>query len=627
MLDIGGSIVTAKNRKNGLEGKTLERLYAQHRGKVSDKWATYLGEYERIFSEHQNKPVRLLEIGIQNGGSLEIWSRYFPNAEKIVGTDINPKCANLSYADPRIAVVVGDANSDDTQAAILGHTLAFDIIIDDGSHRSSDTVRSFARYFPYLAPGGAYVVEDLHCSYWQEYQGGLYDPFSSITFFKRLVDTINHEHWGIGKPRTDVLRGFFSKYSFNVSEEVLQAVHAIQFVNSLCIVRKESPEHNSLNGRVIAGAVAVVHPELLGLNSTHRASLDQTRNEWTARTLPPDEELPLRINELAKREEWIASLNQSVAERDRHIASLNQSVAERDRHIAGLNQTVTRRDEDIATLHQTIDERDTQVTDLKDRIKELEGAAASREADIATLHQTIDERDTQVTDLKDRIKELEGAAASREAEIADRTKELKQQVGEVKKLRQRVTRLEGQLSAVYASTSWRITRPMRAASHALRVRVFRRNVRSGLKLAWWLGTGQLGRAANCVLPYYHRLVPVRIKALLPDRVRWAVKRRLDSSNISSAAHGYPSSAPAVSGAKADAPTTMRLSRNGKMDYPEWIARNDTLSDDDRRLIRTHIASLRNEPKFSVLMPVYNTPVGFQRAPTPPLKSLPEIGSS
>jgi O-antigen biosynthesis protein len=43
---------------------------------------------------------------------------------------------------------------------------------------------------------------------------------------------------------------------------------------------------------------------------------------------------------------------------------------------------------------------------------------------------------------------------------------------------------------------------------------------------------------------------------------------------------------------------------------EWIARNDTLSDFDRRLIWSHTQSFANPPTFSILMPVYNTPGQF-----------------
>src|SRR6266496_377564 len=291
--------------------ETLERLYAVHVGKVSDKWSLYFNEYDRILDEYRNKPVRLLEIGIQNGGSLEIWSKYFPNAEKLVGCDINPDCARLSYEDPRIAVVVGDVNSDASQAAVLGHAPGFDVIIDDGSHCSSDIVKTFARYFPHLADGGVFVVEDLHCSYWQEFEGGLFDPFSSIAFFKRLADVVSHEHWGIEKARADILSGLFAKYSSQIDEDALQHVHSVEFINSMCVIRKDKPERNRLGTRIIVGSVGTVVPGHV-LRSSLEEIPDQTNNEWTVRSMPPDEELLLRIKELAERDGQITALYREI---------------------------------------------------------------------------------------------------------------------------------------------------------------------------------------------------------------------------------------------------------------------------------------------------------------------------
>ena len=322
-----------------------------------------------------------------------------------MGCDIDPACAHLSYDDPRIAVVIGDANSDAAQEAIFGHAKAFDIIIDDGSHRSSDIVKSFARYFPHLAYGGVFIAEDLHCSYWRKFEGGLYDPFSSITLFKRLADVINHEHWGIEKVRADILRGFFSKYGFYISEEALQAVHSVQFMNSVCVVRKDKPERNRLDRRVIAGSMATVEPEALGWHSRPTPLSDQTNNEWTARSMPPDEELKVRINELRERGARVEALSAELKDSQ-------EAVAERD----------------------------------------------------------------------------------------------------------------GQIAALHSSTSWRITKPLRAVSRGLRWLL--RNTRRALMLAWWLGTGQFTRAARASLPYYQRYVPLRVKALIPNKLREALKWRL-----------------------------------------------------------------------------------------------------
>jgi len=303
--------------------QTLEQLYAEHSGKVSDKWAIYLVEYERIFGGYRDKPVTLFEIGVQNGGSLEIWSRFFTNAQKLVGCDINPDCTLLVYNDPRIAVVVGDANSDEVQSIVLQHAPAFDVMIDDGSHCSGDIVKSFARYFPHLADGGVYVAEDLHCSYWEEFEGGLFDPFSSITFFKRLADIINHEHWGVIKSRSDILRGFFLKYDFQIDEDVLSHIHSIEFVNSICVIRKEAIQNNSLGCRFISGLDETIVPGGLELQLSSPQTPSQAGNAWTTRIMPPDEDVLHLEKEIANRDEQIALL---AASRDVILNSLSWRI-------------------------------------------------------------------------------------------------------------------------------------------------------------------------------------------------------------------------------------------------------------------------------------------------------------
>jgi len=247
--------------------ESLYQLYQTHVGKVSDKWESYLRCYEALWADRRDKPVSLLEIGVQNGGSLEIWSRYFPNAVSLIGCDINPHCAGLRYADPRINIVIGDANNDATWGRISAIQPSFDIIIDDGSHRSSDVIKAFGRYFPRLKDGGVFVVEDLYHSYWRQFEGGLFDPFSSISFFKRLIDVVNFEHWGVAAERTSILEAFAAKYGAEFDGETLARIHSVEFMNSMSVIRKSPPAENSLGPRFIAGieeAVAKGHLPLFG---------------------------------------------------------------------------------------------------------------------------------------------------------------------------------------------------------------------------------------------------------------------------------------------------------------------------------------------------------------------------
>ena len=149
----------------------LKAIFDKHDGKVSDKWEHYLAWYEKLFAVKRDRSVRLLEIGVQNGGSLEIWAKYFENAETITGIDIDPRVAELEFDDSRIRVIVGDATKSESIDMLGEEAFPLDVVIDDGSHLCGDVIRSFLLYFPLLADNGVYVVEDVHASYFAEFGG------------------------------------------------------------------------------------------------------------------------------------------------------------------------------------------------------------------------------------------------------------------------------------------------------------------------------------------------------------------------------------------------------------------------------------------------------------------------
>src|SRR5687768_18481069 len=50
----------------------------------------YTELYERLFFPWKDEPITIFEIGIADGGSLEMWQAYFPHA-RIYAVDILPK--------------------------------------------------------------------------------------------------------------------------------------------------------------------------------------------------------------------------------------------------------------------------------------------------------------------------------------------------------------------------------------------------------------------------------------------------------------------------------------------------------------------------------------------------------
>ena len=91
---------------------------------------SYLDYYESVFERIRFDPIVILEIGIYEGASLEMWAEYFPMAE-IHGIDINIDRVKMSVKENQkiklykySSVCLKDlSNFNENQ---------FDIIIDEG---------------------------------------------------------------------------------------------------------------------------------------------------------------------------------------------------------------------------------------------------------------------------------------------------------------------------------------------------------------------------------------------------------------------------------------------------------------------------------------------------------------
>jgi len=152
----------------------------------------YFPIYEKHFARYRHKKIRILEIGVENGGSLLMWRNYFGAGAEIVGIDINPKCKE--FESERIKIYIGDQSNVAFMDEFATREDYFDIIIDDGGHHSYQQIYSWKfLYYNVLSPTGIYLVEDCGTSYFQEYGGGFKNPESFIEFSKALVDEIN-EH-------------------------------------------------------------------------------------------------------------------------------------------------------------------------------------------------------------------------------------------------------------------------------------------------------------------------------------------------------------------------------------------------------------------------------------------------
>lgn len=238
--------------------KTINDIHRNKKGKLSNKWDSYLIYYDSLFMPMRQENISLLEIGVQNGGSLETWSEYFLNAKQFIGCDINPKCADLKYEDERINIIVGNANDTATFQEVMKKCNEYDIIIDDGSHISSDVITSFINYFPLLNPGGIYVVEDTHTLYMDAYGGGILNEFGAYSFFKKMIDVVSYQFWEKELSINSHLRTFFPLQS--TPKFIIDGwVDSVEFRNSIITIRKSlTPGHEKVGKDLKGGISALV---------------------------------------------------------------------------------------------------------------------------------------------------------------------------------------------------------------------------------------------------------------------------------------------------------------------------------------------------------------------------------
>lgn len=203
----------------------LQRYFDRNENRLIDKWNHYFEVYDRHFSRFRYKPVTVLEIGVFQGGSLQMWKHYFGDQARIYGVDINPECK--AFEEENIKIFIGSQSDRKFLRDLKKKIPKIDILIDDGGHLMRQQIITFEELFDHIHDHGIYLCEDIHTSYWLRFGGGYRRRGTFVEFSKKLID---------------LLQAFHSEQPALRVSDFTRSVKSLHYYDSILIIEKERRE-------------------------------------------------------------------------------------------------------------------------------------------------------------------------------------------------------------------------------------------------------------------------------------------------------------------------------------------------------------------------------------------------
>ncbi|BDC96127.1 glycosyltransferase family A protein [Treponema saccharophilum] len=147
----------------------------------------------------------------------------------------------------------------------------------------------------------------------------------------------------------------------------------------------------------------------------------------------------------------IAEQNATIAEQNATIAEQNATIAEQNATIAEQNATIAEQNATIAEQNSTIAEQNATIAEQNSTIAEQNATIAEQNSTIAEQNSTIAEQSATIANLR--------------ANATDLQCQLEEQIWQSDLAIQAKQR---EINSIYASHSWRITKPLRFVTRILR---------------------------------------------------------------------------------------------------------------------------------------------------------------
>jgi spermidine synthase len=130
---------------------------------------SYLPIYTQFLAKKKDTAKNVMEVGVNEGGSIQLWRDYFTNAS-VWAVDIVDNVQPVHVAlrsDPRVKLLL-HSDAYNTNFVDSLSNVKFDFILDDGPHTLESMIFFVKNYSKLLTDDGCLIIEDVQCITWMK---------------------------------------------------------------------------------------------------------------------------------------------------------------------------------------------------------------------------------------------------------------------------------------------------------------------------------------------------------------------------------------------------------------------------------------------------------------------------
>lgn len=285
-----------------------------------------------------------------------------------------------------------------------------------------------------------------------------------MSFFKDLLDVVNQSNIGAGIKEEDILLPYLKKYGIKFNDNDIRSIRSIEFLDSLCIVRKSCPQRSALGARRVVGSEASVYKDVFSSSGETLVPPDQSNNPWSAAHIVIDgnvrnvkelvekqaELLTVIENEKVSHQATISDLS-AAQEQARHAQQerdrAGEQLAERDALLTSLQGEFANLLGELAVSTETAELLKTRQQELDSRIDEYRQQAGQSAEIIQTLRGDIETANAKYAEAaaerekyKQDAKHSQSALSEAVAKLAEASRRTDKMLSQVAELSAKVTK-------------------------------------------------------------------------------------------------------------------------------------------------------------------------------------------